>query len=111
MVKHVSFAKDSEHFILIINDKKCAYVLIDHDIECFGNRSGGMKNHCGCGLYNAYWIFHKASFNPIMSYGDIERGKVELAIAARIDAWIISFVAMGTNHGLFQREGVGAFKV
>lgn len=40
MVKHVSFAKDSEHFILIINNKKCAYVLIDHDIEGFGNRSG-----------------------------------------------------------------------
>jgi hypothetical protein len=46
-----------------------------------------------------------------MSHGDIERRKVELAVAARIDAWIISFVAMGANHGLFHREGVGAFKV
>ena len=70
-----------------------------------------MKNYCGRRLYNAYRIFHKASFNPIMSYGDIERGKVELAVAARIDAWIISFVAMGADHDLFQREGVGAFKV
>ena len=46
-----------------------------------------------------------------MSYGYIERRKVELAIAARIDAWIILLVAMGANHGLFQREGVGAFEV
>jgi hypothetical protein len=111
MVKHVSFAKDSEHFILIINNKKCTNVLIDHDIEGFGNRSRGMKDHCGWWLYNAYRIFHKASFNPIMSHGDIERRKVELAVAARIDAWIISFVAMRTDHGLFHRKGVGAFKV
>jgi hypothetical protein len=111
MVKHVSFAEDTEHFILIINNKKSAYVLIDHDIEGFGNRSGSMKYHCGCGLYNAYRIFHKASFNPIMSYGDIERRKVELAVATRIDARIISFIAMGADHGLFHREGVGAFKV
>ena len=70
-----------------------------------------MEDHCGWWLYNAHGIFHKASFNPIMSYGDIERGKVELTIAARIDARIISFVAMGADHGLFHREGVGAFKV
>jgi hypothetical protein len=46
-----------------------------------------------------------------VSYGNIERGKVELAVAARIDAWVISFVAMGADHGLFHREGVGAFKI
>jgi ribosomal protein L39E len=46
-----------------------------------------------------------------MSHGDIERRKVELAVAARINAWIISFVAMRTDHGLFHRKGVGAFKV
>jgi len=46
-----------------------------------------------------------------VSYGNIEGGKVELAVAARIDAWVISFVAMGADHGLFHREGVGAFKV
>jgi hypothetical protein len=46
-----------------------------------------------------------------MSYGDIERRKVEFAVAARIDAWIILLVAMRADHGLFHREGVGAFKV
>jgi len=109
MVKQISFAEDAKHFILIINNKKCANVLIDHDIEGFGNRSGGMKDHCGWWLYNAHGIFHKTSFNPIMSYGDIEGGKVELAVAARIDAWIILLVTMRADHGLFHREGVGAF--
>jgi hypothetical protein len=46
-----------------------------------------------------------------VSHGNIKRGKVELAVAAGIDAWVISFVAMWADHVLFHREGVGAFKV
>lgn len=111
MVKHVSFAEDSKHFILIINNKKGTDVLVDHDIESLRNGGGGMKDDGGGGLYNAHGIFHQASFNAIMSHRNIKRGKVELAVAAGIDAWVISFVAMGADHGLFHREGIGAFKV
>jgi hypothetical protein len=111
IVQQVSFAEDSQHFILIINNKKCAYILVDHDIKGLRNGSGGMKDDCGLWFYNTHWIFHQASFNPIVSHGNIEGGKVELAVGAGIDTWVISFVAMGADHGLFHREGVGALKV